>query len=253
MYKDIGQNFLINKNIIKKIINIVKPKKKQTFLEIGCGTGLLTKELYKYTKKIIAIDIDNKLIKFCKKKYKNIKFIKKDILKFNFLNYKKKLRIIGNIPYYISHKIIYKLIKNYKFINDIHILVQKEFANNLIQKIKNKKYSKTTLIINSLFKIKKIMNIKNYFFKPKPKIESTLIKLISNKNKNNIKDINFFIHITNNIFYKKNRKIYNNLKNFINIKELIKHNINPNNRLNKINIKKYYNIVNYIIKKNKNF
>ncbi len=254
MYKDIGQIFLINKKIIKKIIKYIKPKKKDFFLEIGCGNGILTKELYKYTKNITAIDIDNNLIKLCKKKSKlNINFINIDILNFNFnLNIEKKIRIIGNIPYYISHKIIYKFIKNYKFIKDIHILLQKQLANNLIFNKKNKKKTKTTIILNSLFKIKKIINIKNYNFKPKPKIESTLLKLTSNKNKYNIKKINLFIHIMNNIFFKKNKKIYNNIKNFINIKEFKLININPNIRINKINIKQYCKIINYIINKNLN-
>ncbi len=250
MYKDIGQNFLINKKIIKNIINFIKPNKKDIFLEIGCGTGQLTKELYKYTKNIIALDIDNNLIKKCKKKKNKIIFLNIDILKFNFYKYKTKFRIIGNIPYYISHKIIYKLIKNYNFIYDIHILLQKELANNLFLNIKNKKYSKTTIIINLLFKIKKIINIKNYNFQPKPKIESTLIKLKSNNNINNIKNINLCIHILNNIFNKKNKKIYNNLKKFINIKEFKKININPNIRINKINIKQYCKIIKYIINKN---
>lgn len=248
MYKDIGQNFLINKKIIKKIIYFIKPKKKDIFLEIGCGKGILTKKLYKYNKNITAIDIDENLIKICKKKKTKIKFINIDILKFNFNIYKKKIRIIGNIPYYISHKIIYKLIKNYKIIYDIYILLQKELANNLL--LNNKNYSKTTIILNILFKIKKILKIKNYNFIPKPKVESVLIKLKSNNNINNIKNIKLCIHILNNIFNKKNKKIYNNLKKFININEFKNININPNIRINKINIQQYCKIINYIIKKN---
>ncbi len=248
-YKDIGQNFLINKEIIKKIIKFINPNKKKYFLEIGSGTGLLTKELSKYSNKIYSLDIDNNLIKLCKKNIPNVNFIKKDFLKFNFSIFKKKKTIIiGNIPYYISKKIIYKLINNYKYISKIYLVIQKELANNLLFKKKNKKISKTTILINCLFKIKILMNINNKNFYPKPKIKSTLIKLKSNYNKYNIINIKKFIHILNHIFFKKNKKIYNNIKKFLSIKEFKKININPNIRINKLNINKYCKIINYIIK-----
>ncbi len=248
-YKDIGQNFLKNKTIIKKIIKFIKPKWKNIFLEIGSGKGYLTKEISKYNNNIYAIEIDDILIQKCIKKINNVIFINKDILKFNFNIFKnKKIRIIGNIPYYISKKIIYKLIKNYKYIKDIHIIIQKELAYNLLFNKKNKKISKTTILINSLFDIKILMNIKNKYFYPKPKINSTLIKLNTNNNKYKINNIKKFIHILNNIFFRKKKKIFNNLKKFLNIKEFKIIKINPNKRINKIKIKKICKIINYIIK-----
>lgn len=252
MYKDIGQNFLKNKKTIKKIIKCIKPKKKQNFLEIGCGNGEITKEIFKYNKNIITTEIDKNLFSKTKKNIKNIKILNINFLKIKFLNYfKNKIRIIGNIPYYISHKIIIKLIKNNKLIKDIHILVQKEFAYNLIEKEGKKKYSKFTVLINIFFKIKILFNVnKNNFF-PKPKVESIFLKLIPKKNEYNIKKIKYIIHILNNAFFKKKKKIINNLKIFISIKELKKININPSIRSFKLNYKKYIKIINLLIKKNK--
>ncbi len=250
-YKDIGQNFIKNKNIIMKIVKFINPKKKNFLLEIGCGNGELTKEILKYTKNIITTEIDDYLIKKTKKKIKNIKILKINFLKINFSKLKKKnIRIFGNIPYYITHKIIYKLINNYNFIKDINILVQKEFANNLL--IKKKNISKTTIIVNLIFKIKKIIEINNKNFIPKPKIKSILIKLTKKKNNNYIKNIKYIIHILNNIFFKKKKKIYNNLKKFININEFKKIKINPNKRINQLNLEEYKKIFNFIINKKQN-
>ncbi len=244
--KNLGQNFLINNNILKNIIKKIKPKKKQIFVEIGCGTGQLTKKIIKYTNNIIALDIDSNLIKLIKKKIKKkIIILKKNILNFNFkklfIKKNKKIRIFGNIPYYITRKIILKLINNIKYIKNIFILVQKEFGKCLISKPGKKKYCKISALTKIYFKIKIIKEINKKNFYPKPKINSVLIKLIPNSK---YKKINFNIlnHILNNCFIKKNRKLKNNIKNIININKLKKFNINKNQRINKLKIKTFYKL-----------
>ncbi len=250
MYKDLGQNFLINKKIIKKIIKYIKPKSKQIFLEIGCGHGELTKEIIKYTNNIITTEIDYNLYKKIKKKIKKIKILNINFLNFNFKKYfKKKIRIFGNIPYYITYKILIKLIKNFNLIKDIHIMLQKEFAYNLIKKKGNKKYSKITVLINIFFKIKILIHIKKKYFFPKPKINSIFIKLNPNKIKYNYKNIKYIIHILNNAFFKKKKKIINNLKKFISIKELKKIKINPLLKSYQVSKNNYCKIINFLLKK----
>ncbi len=245
----LGQNFLINKNIIKKMINLINPKKNNFFLEIGSGRGELTKKIIKYTKNLITLEIDKELINITKKKIKKINILHKDILKFNFKNYlKKKTRVIGNIPYYISHKILFKLIKNIKYIKDIHITVQKEFAESITSKKGKKKYSKITIISNYFFKIKKLLFINKKNFYPKPKVNSIFLEIKPKKKKYKLINYKIFNHILNNSFNYKNKKIINNLKNIIKKKHLKKIGINPNIRPNKISIKKYCILSNYIYK-----
>ncbi len=244
----LGQIFLKNKKIIKKIIYYIKPKKKHNLLEIGFGNGELTKEIIKFNKKVTSLEIDNYLIK--KNNNKNFNIINVDVLKFNFLNFflkkKKKIRIFGNIPYYITKKILVKLIKNYKIIKDIHITIQKEFYYSLINKKKNKKFNQLSLLIKYIFKIKYLIKIKKINFFPVPKVDSVFIKLIPKKKKKYI-NINHFKHILNNSFKKKNKKIINNLKNILNKKilnKLNKLNINLNKRPREISTNKFYKITN---------
>ncbi len=254
--KKLGQIFLNNKIILKKIINKINPNKKQIFIEIGCGTGQLTQQIIKYTNNIIATEIDINLIKKINYKIKKkIKILNINILKFNyyktFIKYKKKIRIFGNIPYYISSKLIYKFIFNYKYIKDIHILVQKEFYECLIAKSNNKKYCKLSILINLYFKIIKLINIKKKYFSPKPKIDSVLIKLQPIKNKyKNIK-LKYLIHIINISLIRKNKKIKNNIKQFLDNKLLKQININPNTRAKHLSINNFIDLYKLINKHKK--
>ncbi len=243
--KYLGQNFLINKKIVKQIINLIKPYKNKLILEIGCGTGLITKYLIKYNILILAVEIDIDLINKIKKNIINKIIIIND----NFLNinlykiyklYNKKITIIGNIPYYITRKIIIKLINNFKYIKKIFILVQKEFGEMLLSNPGNKKYCKTTVLTNMYYKIKILIYINKINFFPKPKINSVFLKLTPKKTNINLK---ILIHILNNCFIKKNKKLYNNIKNIIDINKLNKINIlDINTRINKISIINFYNL-----------
>ncbi len=243
--KNLGQNFLINNKILNKISKIIKPKKKHNLLEIGSGYCNLTKKILKFNKNIIAIEIDKYLIKKIPYKIKKkIKIINKNILKINFKKINKiNIRIYGNIPYYISKKILFKLLKNNKYIKDIHLLIQKELAISLISKPNNKKYNKLSVLFQIYFEIKIIIkNISKKYFIPKPKVNSSLIKLTPKKKyvKNKFKIIK---HILNNCFYRKNKKLFNNIKNIININKLKSLKI-KNERINKINIKNFIKLSN---------
>ncbi len=253
----LGQIFLKNKKIIKKIIYYIKPKKKNIFLEIGFGHGELTKKILKFNKKVTSLEIDNFLVK--KNQNNNFNLINIDVLKFNLFNFflkkKKKIRIFGNIPYYISKKILIKLITNYKIIKDIYIMVQKEFYYLLTANKKNKKYSKFSILIQYIYKIKFLMKIKKTNFYPIPKVDSVFIKLIPQKKKNKVINLNHFKHILNNSFKKKNKKIINNLKNIFNkniLNKLNKLNINLHKRPKEISIENFCKITNIYSKYKKN-
>ena len=211
--KSLGQNFLIDKNIAKKIVNSLIIKDK-VIIEIGPGTGFLTKEiLLKKPKKLILIEKDIELFKKLKLKFLETDFIdifNSDALIFDFNKYK-NIKIISNLPYNISTKLIIKLLINYSNINEMLFMVQKEVANKFIYKeaIKKNKYN---LFINYLSNQKLLFNITNKVFYPKPKIQSSLIKIFPyNKliNKKTLYEFNVKIFRNKR---KKISKIYNNIK-----------------------------------------
>jgi 16S rRNA (adenine1518-N6/adenine1519-N6)-dimethyltransferase len=180
--KRLGQNFLIDKNIVDKIVSVVFPKKEDIFLEIGAGFGALTIPIALMSKRVIAFEIDRKLYYILKEEtrsLKNIEIVCQDFLKVNFHDFvkSKKIRIIGNLPYRISSLIIEKLIEAKEISKDIFIMAQKEFADRLIALPKSKEYSSITLFVNYHFLIKKLFTVKKTCFWPEPQVDSVFLKL----------------------------------------------------------------------------
>ena len=186
--KSLGQNFLIDNNILQKIVNTVPINKSNEILEIGPGTGNLTDYLIKKNpKKIFVVEKDNNLAFLLDEKFKNkINIINDDILKIseNLIS-KEKLIVFGNLPYNISTKILSKWIisinKNFWF-SKLILMFQKEVADRIIAKTNASNYGRLSILSNWKLDIKKIMNIGPNSFFPKPRIESSLL-IFSPKNK----------------------------------------------------------------------
>ena len=228
--KSLGQNFLIEKNIIKKILGLINLNGKN-IVEIGPGKGALTDEILKFKpKSLMLIEKDFELSKYLYSKYflvKKVKIINADILKFNFDEIKKdKISIIGNLPYNISSQILIKLLKykelKYKF-NDLIFMFQKELGERIIGKFPSKHYGRLSIISNYRLRIiKKFLVSANCFF-PKPKVESMVIHFKVFKNKSyKINNISNLEKITNILFSNKRKMINKKIKNILNDKKLEK-------------------------------
>ncbi len=178
--KSLGQNFLIDKNILEKIVSFISIENK-TVLEIGPGTGNLTSYILKQRpKKFIAIEKDSKLVKHLKNIFKDkISIINEDILKIDeTLLSQEKLIVFGNLPYNISTEILSKWILSLKdnfWFDHLILMFQKEVADRIISKTNSSNYGRLSILANWKLKIKKICDIKPSSFSPKPKIDSSLL------------------------------------------------------------------------------
>ena len=205
--KSLGQNFLIDKNIIDKIVNIIELKNKN-ILEIGPGTGNLTEGiLKKIPKKVSVVEKDNDLTNILKEKFKNkIDVINKDVLKIdeNLLS-DQTLTVFGNLPYNISTEILCKWILNIKekiWFDYLVLMFQKEVADRIISDYNTKSYGRLTILANWRLNIKKICDVSPVSFQPKPKIYSTVLffepkkEFFLLKNSKNLEKITrtFFMH-----------------------------------------------------------
>ena len=210
--KSLGQNFLIDKNIAKKIVNITSIN-NQHIIEIGPGTGFLTDEIIKKKpKKLYLIEKDKYLYQNLKKKYydyKNIEIINDDALNFNLQYIKEKKKIISNLPYNISIKLIMNWLKIECKLQKMVLMIQKEVADkmNYVNKIKK---NRLNLFIEVASRYNIEFDVSNNVFFPKPKIKSSLITIIP---KNNLKiDLNKFEFFTREIFQYKRKKLSTVLK-----------------------------------------
>ena len=182
--KSLGQNFLIDQNIIDKIINIVKIKDK-SILEIGPGTGNLTKNiLKKKPKKLIVIEKDNVLAESLIKNLDvDIKILNDDVLKIDETNLDADiLTVFGNLPYNISTEILCKWILNIKkksfWFDNLVLMFQKEVADRIIAKFNTKNYGRLSILSNWKLEIEKICDVKPSSFFPNPKIVSSILFLM---------------------------------------------------------------------------
>ena len=210
--KSLGQNFLTDQNILKKIVDVTKIEKK-SILEVGPGTGNLTSFILKNNpKNFFLIEKDENLISLLTNEFKDrVKIINDDILKIDEKKiYKEKLIVFGNLPYNISTEILSKWILNLddkKFWFDCLILMfQKEVADRIISKFNSKKYGRLSILSNWKLEIEKICDIKPSSFYPKPKVDSSLLFFKPKKIFYNFKNPKTLEMITR-IFFNQRRKM----------------------------------------------
>ena len=248
--KSLGQNFLIDKNIINKIIIAAEISSEDIVLEIGPGTGNLTKFIISNKpKKIYVIEKDEKLASALEKKYfDEISIIKNDILKISYEFYsREKFLILGNLPYNISTKILSAWCLNKHLnVSKMILMFQKEVAERILADVNTKEYSRISILSKWKFDIKKVIDVKPNSFFPKPKVHSTVLEFIPKKKFYKIKDPKNLEKITR-IFFTQRRKMIKKpiitlFKNFqFNYK---KFNIKPTDRPQNIDVDIYLKIVN---------
>ena len=229
--KRLSQNFLIDKNIITKIVNSVPINFQNEILEIGAGTGNLTEYLInKKPKKIYLIEKDKNLFEILKSKFANkIEIFNEDILKFSKNNLLSDNSIIfGNLPYNISSKILIKFVFNkekFKF-KKLVFMFQKELADRIIAGVNTSNYGRLSILCNWKFDVEKIFEINPRSFYPKPKIKSTLLIFNPKDKIFNLDDPKSLEKITNIFFNQRRKKIKKQFK------FLFKNNSEISNKLN---------------------
>jgi len=248
--KSLGQNFLIDENVIKNIVDTTCVNNK-TILEIGPGTGNLTKEiLNRGPKKFFVIEKDYKLSNMLNLNFKDkITIINEDVLKFNEKNLiNEKLIVFGNLPYNISTEILCKWIINLDndnfWFEELVLMFQREVADRIIAKFNTSNYGRLAIISNWKLNIKKICDISPNSFLPRPKIDSTLLHFTPKKIFFKISDPKNLEKITR-IFFNHKRKMIKKPFNQIfggDNEILNKLNINLNLRPQNLDLITYYNL-----------
>jgi 16S rRNA (adenine1518-N6/adenine1519-N6)-dimethyltransferase len=248
--KSLGQNFLIDQNIIKKITKIINIKNKR-ILEIGPGTGNLTNEILENDPSgVLVIEKDSNLIKLLKDKFNSkIQIINKDILEVEEKTLSNKtLTVFGNLPYNISTEILIKWIlgisKKKVWFDYLVLMFQKEVADRIVSNYNTKNYGRLSILSNWRLNVKKICDIGPNSFYPKPKVESTLllfepkkifIEFIDSKNLEKITRV-FFMH-RRKMIKKPFFKLFNG-----NLNLAIKMGINLNLRPQNLDLKTYFQL-----------
>lgn len=248
--KRLGQNFLISRAVLKRIIEAAEIQKNETILEIGPAVGTLTLELVKRAKMVITVEKDERMIEILKKNlggYGNIRFIQGDILKYD-LSKQKRYKIVANIPYYLTSPLIRKVLEFENKPKLIVLMVQKEVAQRICAK--PPKMNLLAVSVQFYSKPEIITYVSKKSFWPEPKVDSAILKIIPTIDSERIKiDKNLFFEIARAGFSQPRKQIANNLSKMLGLEKekikvwLWKNKISPNQRAETLGIKNWINLV----------
>jgi len=228
--KKLGQNFLIDENVVRKIILFSQTEGKEV-IEIGAGPGTLTIYLAKTAQKVFAVEIDKKILNVLKEvcqNLSNVQIVNSDFLELNVKNLTKgnKIYVVGNLPYYVTSQILFKLFEERECIEKFTIMVQKEVAQRLLAKPGTKEYGNLTVAMNFYCEIEDYFYVSKNVFYPKPEVDSTVLRARFKIEKPNIDEKKFF-KIVHACFSTRRKTILNALSNHFDIgKDKLKRIIN---------------------------
>lgn len=220
--KSLGQNFLIDTNILRKIVDFAELGENSGAIEIGPGIGALTEQLARSSKKVVAFEIDQRLLPILAETlspYENVKVIHKDVLEadvqavmadeFTDID---DIMVVANLPYYVTTPIIMKLLEEHLPIRGIVCMLQKEVADRISANPGTKEYGSLSIAVQYYTKAETVMIVPKTVFVPQPNVDSAVIRLTRReKPAVTVKDENFFFQVTRSSFAQRRKTLLNNL------------------------------------------
>ena len=233
--KFLGQNFLVDDNIARKIVNSLNITPDDFVIEIGPGYGSLTKHFLESATNYLAVEIDKSIsgkLKeelFSREKGKNVNILNGDFLKLNLANIleqyipsgkKLNVKVAGNLPYNITTEVLFKLFENRDLVTSATLMVQKEVAQRINSKPNTKEYGILGIFTQYNADVKILFNVPPTAFFPKPKIQSSVIELQFGNVKHKTKDYKLFRELVRESFGKRRKTMRNSLKDFFERKKI---------------------------------
>ena len=252
--KRFGQNFLHNDAVISDIIDAINPEPGENLVEIGPGLGALTEPVIERAKKLSVVELDRDLAKRLRHHpflAPHLTIYETDALSFDFAQLatdNKPLRIFGNLPYNISTPLIFHLLTFKDKVQDMHFMLQKEVVQRMAAGPHCKAYGRLSIMTQSQCEVIPVMEIGPEAFKPAPKVDSAIVRLIPHSDiKNPVKEISALNTICLAAFNQRRKTIRNSFKNLISVAQLESLNIDANLRPENLTLDDYIMLANFIV------
>ena len=261
--KSLGQNFLIDANILNRIVDGAGVNGNVGVIEIGPGIGSLTEALAKKAKKVISFEIDGRLLPILSETladYPNVVIINNDILKVDVdkiiaekMSDCEKIMVVANLPYYITTPILTHLIENTEKIDGYVVMMQKEVANRLNAKVGTKDYNSLTILLNYYTDVEYLFTVPKKVFVPAPNVESAVVKIMTKETREFETDAKFFKFVRS-CFVQRRKTLLNNLiSSYGKDKKqdlqnaCVDSDIEPGRRSETLSLAEFYNLYNNLI------
>jgi len=244
MKKSLGQHFIFDTNMLKKIISCSDITPADTVVEIGAGLGTLTKLLAKSSRRVITIEYDKKLISVLEKNLlslKNIEIVNADALKFPFETIEGKFKVCANIPYYISTPLLFRLLEYKDNVLSMTLLLQKEVAKRIVASPGSKDYGVLSISAQLNTEPELKFTVSRKVFSPPPEVDSAVVYFrVYPENRFNIINEELFMQVVKTAFSQRRKTIRNSLKSFEGLKEALeKVDIDPGLRPESLSIEDF--------------
>ena len=247
--KRFGQNFLVDNQVINQIISTIAPKKDDNIIEIGPGKGALTFPLAEYLEHLSVIEIDRDLITILEaQNNQKISIYNSDALAFDFNQFSKKLRIVGNLPYNISSPLFFHLLNFKDNIIDMTFMLQKEVVERIVASPGSKSYGRLSVVIQAFFDAELMFVVPKESFDPQPKIESAILYL-KTKNTPLVQNLKPLENIVKLAFSQRRKTLKNCLKSKLNQSQT---KIDLSQRAEMLTLENFVTLMNDYEKQNRN-
>jgi 16S rRNA (adenine1518-N6/adenine1519-N6)-dimethyltransferase len=249
--KRLGQNFLVDTNIIDKIIRSINPQAGDHLIEIGPGLGALTQPLLTTLTRLDVIELDRDVLPKLKalEGSDRLYIHNFDVLAFDFTGFRQsnfvdeKIRIIGNLPYNISTAVLFHLIRHRNVIRDMHFMLQKEVVERIAADVGSHDYGRLSVMMQLHFKISPLFTVSAHCFRPAPKVESAIIRLIPKTGLSiDVGQYDSFAALVKQAFSQRRKTLKNTLKGLCDTSRIKAAGIDPGKRPQQLTIDDYINL-----------
>jgi len=253
--KSLGQNFLVDEAFVRKIVDATRVSKEDTVIEIGPGRGALTRHLVERAGRVVTIELDSHLVSLLKREFgnhDNFEMIQADVLKLDLLSIAgdSKVKLVANLPYYISTAVLQRLIEQRRAFSDMVLMFQREVADRIVAQPGNSERGYLSVLVDTFLVVEQLFDVPPSAFKPAPKVWSSVIRIFPKETDPVlIGRENQFERLVGASFRQKRKTIANNLKTAaseLNIPDanvlLDRANIDPKRRAETLTIDEWVNL-----------
>ncbi len=245
--KRFGQNFLVDDNVIQRIVASIHPEADDLMVEIGPGLGAMTKPVIEIVNHLHVIEFDRdiipKLVMNLGSLAQKLSVHEADVLKFDFEQFHQQtgsacpLRIIGNLPYNISTPVLFHLLKQRNIIRDMHFMLQKEVVDRIAATPGNSTYGRLTVMIQAYFQVTPLFKVSPFSFKPAPKVDSAILRLQPDQQySQHIADFTHFETLVRTAFSQRRKTLKNTLKKLCTSQQIEQAGLNSSQRAEELSV-----------------
>ncbi len=247
-----GQNFLTDQAIISALISSINPQPNDLMVEIGPGLGAMTQPLLKHLNHLHVVEIDRDIIAWMQKTYltEKVTIHDSDVLKFDFNNIGKRIRVVGNLPYNISSPILFKLLENTGQIIDMHFMLQKEVVERMVAAPSTPEYGRLSVMLQYRLRMEYLLTVPSEAFDPAPKVESAFVRCIPHALlPYPAIDEALLSQVVQTAFSQRRKTIRNTLKPFLSDDDFAQIKIGSQLRAENLSVADYVAITNYLVRR----